>query len=188
MPLKVGINEYMEKINAAVTDSNSIDMFLEYNWLVKHNPEVNWDNGTIWFTRCLKEYRTKHQDILFISRTRILQPTEDTDEKHQEIGKETDSTNLEDLSEYIWPFTHLFNKKKFKKLPEQRKWDHKICLMENAPRELNTKVYTMTIKEDRVQNQWLEEQLKAELIVESSSRYTVLCFYIPKKDRYLQLV
>ena len=60
--------------------------------------------------------------------------------------------------------------------------------MENAPRKLNTKVYTMTIKEDRVQNQWLEEQLKAELIVESSSRYTVPCFYIPKKDRSLQLV
>jgi len=97
----VGINEYMEKINAAVTDSNSIDMFLEYNWLVKHNPEVNWNNGTIWFTRCPKEYRTKHQDILFISRTRILQPTEDIDKKHQEIGKEIDSTNLEGLSEYI---------------------------------------------------------------------------------------
>ena len=41
MSLKVEINEYMEKINAVVIDSNSIDMFLEYNWLVKHNTEVN---------------------------------------------------------------------------------------------------------------------------------------------------
>ena len=29
-------------------------MFLEYDWLVKYNPKVNWDKGTIWFIRCLK--------------------------------------------------------------------------------------------------------------------------------------
>ena len=33
---------------------NDIDMFLGYDWLVKHNLEVNWDKGTIEFTRCLK--------------------------------------------------------------------------------------------------------------------------------------
>ena len=42
----------------------------------------------------------------------------------------------------------------------------------------------MTVKKDKVLNQWLEEQLKAELIVESSSRYVVLCFYISKKDGF----
>ena len=45
----------------------------------------------------------------------------------------------------------------------------------------------MTIKEE-VLNQWLDEQLKAKLIKESKSRYAVLCFYILKKDRSLQLV
>jgi len=34
----------------------------------------------------------------------------------------------------------------------------------------------------------LNEQLKAGLIVKSKSRYTTLCFYIPKKDGSLQLV
>jgi len=54
--LEVGINGYKEKIDAAVTDLNSTDMFLWYDWLVKHNPEVNWNTETIWFTRCLKMY------------------------------------------------------------------------------------------------------------------------------------
>ena len=45
----------------------------------------------------------------------------------------------------------------------------------------------MTIKEE-VLNQWLDKQLKAKLIKESKSRYAVLCFYILKKDRSLQLV
>jgi len=47
VPLEVEINEHKEKINTAVTDLNGMDMFLGYNWLVKHNPEVNWDTETI---------------------------------------------------------------------------------------------------------------------------------------------
>ena len=46
----------------------------------------------------------------------------------------------------------------------------------------------MTIKEEETLNQWLDEQLKAGLIVESKSRYVALYFYIPKKDRSLWLV
>ena len=45
----------------------------------------------------------------------------------------------------------------------------------------------MTLKKEAL-NQWLEEQLKAGLIVKSKSRYVVPCFYIPKKDGSLQLV
>ena len=40
-PLEVEINEHKEQINTAITDLNGMDMFLEYNWLVKHNAEVN---------------------------------------------------------------------------------------------------------------------------------------------------
>ena len=38
------------------------------------------------------------------------------DNRQQEIEKEPDLTNPEDLPEYIWSFMHLFNKKKFEKL------------------------------------------------------------------------
>jgi len=96
--------------------------------------------------------------------------------------------NPEDLPEYIWPFTHLFNKKKFKKLLERCEWDHEINLMDEALKELNAKAYTMTLKEEEALNQWLDEQLKVGLIVESKSRYAAPCFYIPKKDGSLWLV
>jgi len=46
----------------------------------------------------------------------------------------------------------------------------------------------MTIKEDEALSQWLDEQLKTELIKESKSRYAVSYFYIPKKDGSLRLV
>ena len=46
-PLEVEINGHKETLEAAVTDLDGTDMFLGHDWLVKHNPEVNWKNGTI---------------------------------------------------------------------------------------------------------------------------------------------
>ena len=46
----------------------------------------------------------------------------------------------------------------------------------------------MILKEEEALNQWLDKQLKAELIVKLKSRYAAPCFYIPKKDGLLQLV
>ena len=59
--------------------------------------------------------------------------------------------------------------------------------MDEAPKELNAKAYTMTLKEEEALNQWLDKQLKAGLIVESKSRYVAPCLYIPKKNGSLQL-
>ena len=60
--------------------------------------------------------------------------------------------------------------------------------MEEAPKKLNAKAYPMTLKEEKTLSQWLDEQLKAGLIIESNSRYAAPCFFIPKKDGTLQLV
>jgi len=81
------------------------------------------------FTRCSRICRTKYQDISFTLRNRRIQATEDNDKGQQEIGKEPDLTNPEDLLDYIRPFTHLFNKKKFEKLLERREWDYEINLI-----------------------------------------------------------
>jgi len=184
--LEIEINSHKEQLEAAIMDLDGIDMFLGYDWLVKHNPEVNWKNGTIRFTKYPGNCTMKHEDIRF--KTRRTKATDTTEQNNGEIGKEPDKTNLENLPEYIQPFTHLFNKKKFEKLLERREWDYEINLMEEAPKELNTKAYAVTLKEEEALNQWLDEQLKVELIVESKSRYVAPCFYILKKDSLLRLV
>jgi len=58
--LEIEINRHQEQLEVTVTDLNSTDMFLGHNLLVKHNPEVNWKNGTIWFTRCPESCKTKY--------------------------------------------------------------------------------------------------------------------------------
>ena len=50
-PLEVEINRHKKHIKIAVMDLNGMDMFLEHDWLVKHNPEVNWKEDKIGFTR-----------------------------------------------------------------------------------------------------------------------------------------
>ena len=115
--------------------------------------------------------------------------TKDNQEQDNgEIGKKLDRTNPENLPGCIRLFTHLFNKKKFEKLLERHKWDHKINLTDEAPKELNAKAHTMMLKDEEALNQWLDKQLKAGLIIESKSRYVAPCFYIPKKDSSLWLV
>jgi len=92
-------------------------MFLGHDWLVKHNPEVNWKNRTIKFTRYPESCKMKYWNIE--SKTRRTQAIETIAQDNGEIGKKLNKTNPEDLPDYIWPFTHLFNKKKFEKLPER---------------------------------------------------------------------
>ena len=69
-----------------------------------------------------------------------------------EISKEQDKTNPEDLPDYIQLFMHLFNKKKFEKLPERHEWDHKINLTEEVPKKLNAKAYAITLKKEEALN------------------------------------
>ena len=119
-PLEIEINGHKEILEVAVIDLDRTDMFLGHNWLVKHNLEVNWKNGTIKFTRCLGNCTIKHKDIQFKSRrTKTMETTDNKEQDNREIRKEPDKTNPEDLPEYIQPFMHLFNKKKFEKLPKR---------------------------------------------------------------------
>jgi len=41
VPLEVEINKHKKQIDTVVIDLNSTNIFLGYDWLVKHKPEVN---------------------------------------------------------------------------------------------------------------------------------------------------
>ena len=115
--LKIEVNSHKEQLEVAVIDLNRMDMFLGYDWLVKYNLEVNWKNRAIKFMRYLGSCTMKHKDIRFkIRRTKIMEIIE---QNNEEIGKEPDNINPEDLLDYIRPFMYLFNKKKFEKLLER---------------------------------------------------------------------
>ena len=74
------------------------------------------------------------------------------DKDKLDIGKKLNLMNP-DLPDYIQLFIRLFNKKKFEKLLERRKWDHEINITDKAPKKLNAKAYAMTIKKEEALNQ-----------------------------------
>ena len=97
--LEIKINRHKEILEVVVMDLDGTDMFLGHDWLVKHNPEVNWKNRTIKFTRCPRSCTMKHEDIRF--KTRRTKAMDNMEQDNKEIGKEPDKTNPEDLLEYI---------------------------------------------------------------------------------------
>ena len=60
MLLELEINRHIEWIDIAVTNLNGMNMFLEYNWLIKYNLQVNWNTRTIIFIRCLRECKMRY--------------------------------------------------------------------------------------------------------------------------------
>jgi len=79
-PLEVEINGHKETLEAAVMDLDGTDMFVGHDWLVKHNLEVNWKNGTIKFMRCPGNCTMTHKDIQFNSRQTKDMETKDNQE------------------------------------------------------------------------------------------------------------
>jgi len=117
VPLEINSNGHIKQINAVVSKIKKTDLFLGHNWLVEHNPEVNWKEEVIQFIRCPGHCKMEYESIQFILWSRRLLPKKEEESKGED--KEPDLTNPEDLPKYVQPFMHLFNKKKFEKLPDQ---------------------------------------------------------------------
>ena len=53
--VRMEIGTHLEDIECAVTNIGKHDMLLGMDWLMAHNPEINWTHSTISFSRCPKE-------------------------------------------------------------------------------------------------------------------------------------
>jgi hypothetical protein len=53
--LQVQIDEHSEKLDFAVTQLNTANVYLGLEWLRQHNPFVNWKTGQMKFSNCPKE-------------------------------------------------------------------------------------------------------------------------------------
>ena len=51
--LELSVKEHSEIICLTVTTLAFSNIFLRYDWLTKHNSEINWGQDTVSFTKCL---------------------------------------------------------------------------------------------------------------------------------------
>ena len=96
--VNMNINGHSEQIEASVVHlQDRADIFLGHDWLVKHNPEVDWNNGKIKFTQCPKDCQIDHQDIDISHKLRSIKIDEDLWEEEDK----PDPTKPDDLPDYI---------------------------------------------------------------------------------------
>ena len=65
VPITLEAGGHMEQINVVVSGITETDIFLGYDWLEKHNPEIDWKKGMINFTRCPKNCHLAGQTTTF---------------------------------------------------------------------------------------------------------------------------
>ena len=81
----------------------------------------------------------------------------------------------------------MFAKKDFDILPDYRQWDHAIELVPGSEPK-SSKVYPLSLVEQKELNSFLEENLHTRRICPSKSPMAALVFFIKKKDGSLWLV
>jgi predicted aspartyl protease len=198
--IELNLDGHQENMEALILDIGNTDMLLGHDWLVHHNPTVNWKTGNITFNRCPKECKIKHSNLHINMkdsnrrkyRTRMVTIKDvDAPRKSGQLMNPDDPiieqiiTKKEKTTrrpKYLEPFAHLFEKQNFDKLPKHREWDHEINLTPDAPKEIPSKTYPMTQKELDTLDTFVEEGLRTGKIRPSKSPYAAPCFFIGKKD------
>jgi hypothetical protein len=197
--LKVTIGGHTEIMDFGVSNLGSSDIFLGHDWLRHHNPEIDWKEKIIKFSRCpgscyKEEIGADPEDDmeLLLEEGEKLLAVHIGVEELKIRTKTTHSTEIAStkkdmrtieqiLPKYCHPYREVFEKQTFDELPPQRSWDHAIELIEGA-KALDCKIYPLS-KDEQVQlEDFLKENLEMNQIRPSKGPMASPFFFVKKKD------
>jgi len=142
-----------------------------------------------------QEAEYKQGDQLFITRILLESTAEDlhatstASQKLVEGAHRSTEARREPFipPDYVRGFESVFAKEDFNVLPEHIKWDHAIELVPGLEPKLS-KVYSLSLVEQKELDAFLEENLCTGQIRPSKSPMAAPVFFIKKKDGSLRLV
>jgi len=130
----------------------------------------------------MEELEDQSQPDVWIGRTTMeVNRTHNATEmahKYAEEHKKEEITLPEEFKQHAL----LFSDEEAKKFPPSHPCNHKIELTAEAPAKFNCKTYPMSLKDQKAENQFLDENLAKGYIVLSESPYGFSTFMVPKKD------
>ena len=176
------ISNHQELIQLLVMNLSKHNLFLEYDWLQKHNPSIDQKNSLISLQNCQQWYKKvyipkepeevkdkdmeeemieKREKMLFIN-------LEEEVQRREELNIQSRNKSIEEIGEDIpeeyKDFNNrVFNKVVFEKLPDQSKQDYTIKLISNVILK-DYKIYLLNVKKQKELDKFLEEHLKSERI------------------------
>jgi Retroviral aspartyl protease len=153
--MQIRIGNHQEFIHLAVLDLAKMDIFLGYDWLKLHNPEIDWTKNEIGFTRCLSGCGQPHVIRTTSFETVVWQQpswfraymTKSTQLVLEAIKGQKEKTFEELVPERYRKFQDVFEPTAFDELPARKPWDHAINLKPDAPDHLDCKLYPMPPEE-----------------------------------------
>ena len=170
--VKMRIGDHSEQITMAMSNLSMHPIFLGYDWLRKHNPQIDWKVKTLQFT-CENEHTPG-----------LLDPEIDDKEAEPErlfmidyeyfrnlstdiaiVAGESKQTKTfkEIVPEAYHEYKDIFAKETFDELPLHWPSDHAIELLPGN-HKVNCKTYNLTTAEQKELNDFLEENLSTGCI------------------------
>ena len=196
MIIEMRIRDHSKQIAMAMSNLSTHPIFLGYDWLRKHNPQINWKVKTLQFT-CENEHtpglldleindkEVESKQLFMIDYEYFRNLSTNTAITAGEF-KQT-KTFKEIVPEAYHEYKDVFTKEMFDKLPLHWPWDHAIKLLpENH--KVDCKTYNLTTAEQKELDDFLEENLSTSRIQPSKSQFASAFFFVKKKDGKLRPV
>jgi hypothetical protein len=151
---------------------SQIDGYLPISWLQKHNPDINWETGTLkWRSahcrmKCIRRHisaalitdvqmeKELEQEILMVA---VIWPLESQDEADED-----------GIPQVYQQWAHLTSKQRIEQLPSHTRFDHKIDLEEGKVAPWGP-LYPLTEQELKGLREWLDRMVAEGKIQVSKS-------------------
>lgn len=204
--IRMTIQDHSERIQLAVTHLGETDVFIGFEWLKRHNPNIDWTEGSISFDRCPAEcghipnlldvdkeaeaidHRSEEEDLNDGDRVFAFDWDDYVNsnrpaEQYARIRR----LAIEESPDYVKEFRDVFSEKEFDHLPPRRPWDHAIELTPGF-KPTDCKIYPLSPKEQDALDEFLSENLRTGRLRPSKSPMASPFFFVKKKDGKLRPV
>ena len=184
--VRIQIDDHCEIMDLGVSKLGNSDLFLGHDWLQYHNPEVNWTDQILTFSRCpstcwneaklkeideekemLRSFQTKSAEIAFKNR------------KERAVE--------EIILKHYLEYKSVFEKHTYDELPPRQQWDHAIDLIPGS-KPTDCKLYPLYGEQQQALEEFVKENLETGQIRPSKSPMASPFFFIKKKDGKLRPV
>ena len=178
---------------AEVTDLGKNSFILEFSWLKRHNPDIDWTKGTVKMTCCPQHCHILQPKLAFLASLEKeeyniqyqVHKTICALEVQQEKPKEKTPEEL--VPKEYHKFLKVFSKKESEHMPLRKPWDHAIDLKDTFKLKKGHIIPLSPAEQEEV-TAFLDDQLKKGYIRPSKSPQTSPVFFVPKKDRMKRMV
>jgi Aspartyl protease len=178
---------HAETLSLAITRLGKEEVYLGYDWLQKHNPHIDWENGVVTFPACSERCYDQIEAHIGEELRAYSNISTEIAIKHEETAKR--KTFDEQVPREFREYQDLFEPSSFDELPDRRKYDHAIDFIADAKLDnWKSKIYPLSAEEEKRLDEFLEENLRTGRIRPSKSSTPSPFFFVKKKSGDLRPV